>query len=153
MADPAVETNGFGTDLSENCGRRTRRRAGALVAGVTRVPGKYDQLLMVGWLRWRLFVNGPRTVTGKLNPAVQIIISAGMGLGMVGYGASSVRGRCGSGLILPLAPGGKLGLVRNWLPGACRHHTWVAYRRVPNLVSGVAWKRREALMAELSRSD
>jgi ABC-2 type transport system permease protein len=30
---------------------------------------------------------------------------------------------------------------------------WLAYRRVLNLVSGIAWKRREALMAELSRPD
>jgi len=58
------------------------------VAGVTSPPGKYDQLLMVGWLRWRLFVNGLRTVTGKLNLAVQIIISAGMGLGIVGFGVA-----------------------------------------------------------------
>jgi len=31
--------------------------------------------------------------------------------------------------------------------------TWVAYGRVLNLVSGIAWKRREALMAELSPPD
>jgi ABC-2 type transport system permease protein len=31
--------------------------------------------------------------------------------------------------------------------------TWIAYRRVLNLVSGIAWKRREALLAELSRPD
>jgi hypothetical protein len=31
--------------------------------------------------------------------------------------------------------------------------TWVAYRHVLNLVSGIAWKRREALLAELSRPD
>jgi hypothetical protein len=31
--------------------------------------------------------------------------------------------------------------------------TWVAYRRVLNLVSGIAGKRREALLAELSRPD
>jgi ABC-2 type transport system permease protein len=31
--------------------------------------------------------------------------------------------------------------------------TWVAYRRVLDLVSGIAWKRREALLAELSRPD
>jgi ABC-2 type transport system permease protein len=30
---------------------------------------------------------------------------------------------------------------------------WLAYRRVLNLVSGIAGKRREALMAELSRPD
>jgi len=58
------------------------------VAGVTRVPGKYNQLLMVGWLRWRLFVNGLRPLTGKLNLAVQIIISAGMGLGIFGFGVA-----------------------------------------------------------------
>jgi ABC-2 type transport system permease protein len=31
--------------------------------------------------------------------------------------------------------------------------TWIAYRRVLNLVTGIAWKRREALLAELSRPD
>jgi hypothetical protein len=31
--------------------------------------------------------------------------------------------------------------------------TWVAYRHVLDLVSGIALKRREALMAELSRPD
>jgi ABC-2 type transport system permease protein len=31
--------------------------------------------------------------------------------------------------------------------------TWLAYRRVLNLVTGIAWKRREALLAELSRPD
>jgi len=31
--------------------------------------------------------------------------------------------------------------------------TWVAYCRVLNLVSGIAMKRREALLAELSRPE
>jgi hypothetical protein len=30
---------------------------------------------------------------------------------------------------------------------------WLAYRRVLNLVSSIAWKRRESLMAELSQPD
>jgi ABC-2 type transport system permease protein len=56
------------------------------VAGVTSAPDRSTQLFLVGWLRWRLFVNRLRTSTGKLNLAVQIITSAGMGLGVLGFG-------------------------------------------------------------------
>jgi len=56
------------------------------VAGVISAPGKSTQLFLVGWLRWRLFVNGLRTATGKLNLAVHIIMGAGIGLGIVGFG-------------------------------------------------------------------
>lgn len=49
-------------------------------------PGKSTQLFLVGWLRWRLLVNGLRTATGKLNLAVHIIMGAGIGLGVVGLG-------------------------------------------------------------------
>jgi len=56
------------------------------VAGVISAPGKSTQLFLVGWLRWRLFVNGLRTATGKLNLAVHIIMGAGIGLGIVGLG-------------------------------------------------------------------
>jgi ABC-2 type transport system permease protein len=53
---------------------------------VISAPGKSTQLFLVGWLRWRLFVNGLRTATGKLNLAVHIIMGAGIGLGIVGLG-------------------------------------------------------------------
>jgi ABC-2 type transport system permease protein len=53
---------------------------------VISAPGKSTQLLLVGWLRWRLFVNGLRTATGKLNLAVHVIMGAGIGLGVVGLG-------------------------------------------------------------------
>ncbi len=56
------------------------------MAGVISAPGKSTQLFLVGWLRWRLFVNGLRTATGKLNLAVHIIMGAGIGLGVVGLG-------------------------------------------------------------------
>jgi ABC-2 type transport system permease protein len=49
-------------------------------------PGKHKQLFLVGWLRWRLFVNGLRTATGKLNLVFQIIAGAFIGLVVVGFG-------------------------------------------------------------------
>jgi len=51
-------------------------------------PGKHQQLFLVGWLRWRLFVNGLRTATGKLNLAVQILAGASFGLVVVLLGLS-----------------------------------------------------------------
>jgi ABC-2 type transport system permease protein len=56
------------------------------MAGVTLVPGKHEQLFLVGWLRWRLFLNGLRTVTGKLNLAVQIMTGGLIGLLVAGLG-------------------------------------------------------------------
>jgi ABC-2 type transport system permease protein len=56
------------------------------VAGVTTPPGKLEQLLLVGWLRWRLFVNGLHTGIGKLNLASQIVTGALLGLMVVGLG-------------------------------------------------------------------
>ena len=56
------------------------------MAGVISAPAKSTQLFLVGWLRWRLFVNGLRTATGKLNLAVHIIMGAGISLGIVGLG-------------------------------------------------------------------
>jgi ABC-2 type transport system permease protein len=51
-------------------------------------PGKFDQLHLVGWLRWRLFVNGLRTVTGKLNLTVQIFAGTGIALGVTAIAVS-----------------------------------------------------------------
>jgi ABC-2 type transport system permease protein len=51
-------------------------------------PGKHQQLFLVGWLRWRLFVNGLRTAAGKLNLAVQIMAGASFGLVVVLLGLS-----------------------------------------------------------------
>jgi len=45
---------------------------------VTSVPGKQEQLRLVGWLRWRLFVNGLRTGRGKADLVAKIILSAGI---------------------------------------------------------------------------
>ncbi len=56
------------------------------MAGVISAPGKSTQLFLVGWLRWRLFVNGLRTATGKLNLTVHIIMGSGIGLGVAGLG-------------------------------------------------------------------
>jgi len=56
------------------------------VAGVISAPGKSTQLVLVAWLRWRLFINGLRTATGKLNLAVHIFMGAGISLGVVGLG-------------------------------------------------------------------
>jgi len=56
------------------------------VAGVTLAPGRLEQLCLVGWLRWRLFVNGLRTVTGKLNLALQFVMGAGLACGALGIG-------------------------------------------------------------------
>ena len=50
------------------------------MAGVTLIPGKQEQLRLVGWLRWRLFVNGLRTGRGKADLAAKIIA----GFGVVG---------------------------------------------------------------------
>ena len=58
------------------------------MAGVTLPPGKHEQLMLVGWLRWRLFVNGLRTITGKLNLAFQIIMGTFIGLMVVVLGPS-----------------------------------------------------------------
>lgn len=57
------------------------------MAGVTLVPGKQDQLLLVGWLRWRLFVNSLRTGRGKLDFVSKIIVSGGIVCGVLGLGA------------------------------------------------------------------
>ena len=56
------------------------------MAGVTLAPGKSEQLMLVGWLRWRLFVNGLRSITGKLNLVAQIIAGAGLGLIVAAFG-------------------------------------------------------------------
>ena len=56
------------------------------MARVTLAPGEHQQLLLVGWLRWRLFVNGLRTAIGKLNLVFKIIMGAGLGLVVVGFG-------------------------------------------------------------------
>jgi hypothetical protein len=45
---------------------------------MTLVPGKQEQLRLVGWLRWRLFLNGLRTGRGKADLVAKIILSAGI---------------------------------------------------------------------------
>jgi ABC-2 type transport system permease protein len=41
-------------------------------------PGKQEQLRLVGWLRWRLFVNSLRTQRGKIDLISRIILSVGI---------------------------------------------------------------------------
>ena len=48
------------------------------MAGVTSVPGKQEQLRLIGWLRWRLFVNSLRTQRGKVDLISRIILSVGI---------------------------------------------------------------------------
>jgi hypothetical protein len=50
------------------------------------VPGKQEQLRLVGWLRWRLFVNGLRTGRGKADLAAKIILGAVLGSVVLGLG-------------------------------------------------------------------
>ena len=52
------------------------------------VPDKQEQLRLVGWLRWRLFVNSLRTGRGKVELVSKIILNAGvvgvvLGLGLL----------------------------------------------------------------------
>jgi ABC-2 type transport system permease protein len=56
------------------------------VAGLTLSPGYPAQLRLVGWLRWRLFVNGLRTTRGKADLAARIITGAGMGFAVLASG-------------------------------------------------------------------
>ena len=60
-------------NLSRDRGWRADRRAGTFVAGVTLLPGKQEQLLLVAWLRWRLFVNSLRTDRSKFDLAAKVI--------------------------------------------------------------------------------
>ncbi len=82
------------------------------MAGVISAPDKSTQLFLVGWLRWRLFVNGLRTATGKLNLAVHIIMGAGISLGIVGFGVLlGVGSWYAIGHGKPALLSGELGLV------------------------------------------
>jgi len=56
------------------------------VAGVTLVPGKQEQLRLVGWLRWRLFVNGLRTGRGKADLVSKVIVGLTTGTVVLGLG-------------------------------------------------------------------
>jgi len=56
------------------------------VAGLTLVPGKGMQLRLVGWLRWRLFVNGLRTTRGKADLATKIILGVLIGGAALAFG-------------------------------------------------------------------
>ncbi len=49
-------------------------------------PGIQDQLRLVGWLRWRMFVNGLRIGSRKLELAVKIIMGAGIAVGALLWG-------------------------------------------------------------------
>jgi ABC-2 type transport system permease protein len=53
---------------------------------MTLVPGKRAQLRLVGWLRWRLFVNSLRTGRGKADLVAKIIAASGMVCGVLGFG-------------------------------------------------------------------
>lgn len=56
------------------------------MAGVTSAPGIKDQLRLVGWLRWRMFVNGLRVGSQKFELAIKITIGAGIGFGATVWG-------------------------------------------------------------------
>ncbi len=50
------------------------------------MPGIQDQLRLVAWLRWRMFVNGLRTGSRKAELAVKIIMGAGIAVGALVWG-------------------------------------------------------------------
>jgi ABC-2 type transport system permease protein len=53
---------------------------------MTLVPGKKEQLRLVGWLRWRLFVNSLRTGRGRADLVAKIIAASGVVCGVLGFG-------------------------------------------------------------------
>ena len=55
---------------------------------MTLVPGKQEQLRLVGWLRWRLFVNSLRTGRGKADLASKVVLSLGIVAAVLGSGRS-----------------------------------------------------------------
>jgi len=56
------------------------------VAGVTLIPGRQEQFRLIGWLRWRLFVNSLRTGRGKADLAAKIILGVLVGAAVLGLG-------------------------------------------------------------------
>jgi ABC-2 type transport system permease protein len=50
------------------------------------VPGRQEQLRLVSWLRWRLFVNGLRTGRGKADLVAKIILGVIAGVVALGLG-------------------------------------------------------------------
>jgi ABC-2 type transport system permease protein len=53
---------------------------------MTPVPGKHAQLRLVGWVRWRLFVNGLRTLRGKASLVLTIVTAVVIGTVVLGLG-------------------------------------------------------------------
>lgn len=53
---------------------------------MTSVPGRKEQLRLVGWLRWRLFVNSLRTGRGKVDLISRIALSVGIVIVVLGIG-------------------------------------------------------------------
>jgi len=53
---------------------------------VTLLRDKQEQLRLIGWLRWRLFVNGLRTGRGKADLAAKIIAGVLIGAMALGFG-------------------------------------------------------------------
>lgn len=56
------------------------------MARVTCVPDRATQLRLVAWMRWRLFVNGLRTLRGKADLATKIIFGSLTGLAVLACG-------------------------------------------------------------------
>ena len=56
------------------------------MAGVTLIPGRQEQFRLIGWLRWRLLVNGLRTGRGKADLVAKIIAGVIIGTGALGLG-------------------------------------------------------------------
>jgi ABC-2 type transport system permease protein len=75
------------------------------MAGMTLPGGKQEQLRLIGWLRWRLFVNSLRTRRGKADLASKILL--GILVGSLAFGTGALLGvgswsaiRSGSPLVL-----------------------------------------------------
>jgi ABC-2 type transport system permease protein len=53
---------------------------------MTSVPTKQEQLRLVGWLRWRIFVNSLRTQRGKVDLISRVVLSVGIVFVVLGIG-------------------------------------------------------------------
>ncbi len=56
------------------------------MAGMTSMPDVATQLRLVGWLRWRMFLNGLRVGSRKVELAVKIVMGAGIAIGALVLG-------------------------------------------------------------------
>jgi len=92
---------------------------------MTLTPGRQEQLRLVAWLRWRLFVNGLRTRRGKADLASKIILGVALGVVVLGVG--------------PLVGGGSWYAIHKPQPYVLPGELWaifVVWLMLPIFVSG-----------------